>query len=433
MFEVDEKDWKPIFQKMWPGRPFDKAELRNKMATLLALLKQFLSWQELRSHPEQETLLTLAQLRRRGLQKAFESEVRKVEKQLDAKLHPTADDSYLRYRLADEANSLYGQRQLRAFDASLQAKIDHLDDYYLHVRLRESCERLNRHEVLNTDYQPDFFDTWLTQVEIDSQRLTEKPALAIYLQVLTCYRETDAPEAYQSLKDLLLAHVATFSPEEARGMYRHAQNYCIRRVNVGKFIYLEELFDLYEQQLLSGLILIHDELDHSDFKNIVTVGLRLKRYDWVGDFMENYRSRVQPVYRDNVYHFCQADMLYEQKEFGEAIRLLQTVTFTDVFYQLSARMLLIKLYYEMQENEGLFYALDAFERFLHRNKSLAGERREGHRNFITSSRRLARLRERKPLLTPADFQKRRSAFVVRMEETGKISNLVWLEEKLGSL
>lgn len=429
-FELSAKEWQAAFKAMWPGRPFDKAELRSKMAVLLGLLKQFLSWQELQAQPAKQTLLILSQLRRRGLQQAFESEIRKAEKQLTAKSHFSADDSFLLYRLADEANSLYGQRQLRAFDASLQAKIDHLDDYYLHVRLRESCERLNRHEVLNTDYQADFFDSWLPQLQADTERLEKKPALAIYLQILACYKNPDAPETYEQLKKLLLLHEGSFVPAEARGMYRHAQNYCIRRVNAGKSAYLEELLTLYQQQLTTGLILVQDEIDHSDFKNIVTVGLRLKRYDWVKEFMESYRPKVQPVYRDNVYHFCQADMLYEQKQYGKAIRLLQTVAFTDVFYQLSARMLLIKLYYEMQEDEGLFYALDAFERFLRRNKSIARERRESHRNFIAFTRRLARLRERKPLLVPADFQQRRSALMDRMQESGKISNLAWLEERM---
>jgi hypothetical protein len=202
---------------------------------------------------------------------------------------------------------------------------------------------------------------------------------------------------------------------------------------VGKIVYLEELFDLYKEELQSGLILIHEELDHSDYKNIVTVGLRLKQYVWVSEFMEEYRALVQPVYRDNVYHFCQADLLYAKRKLGEAIRLLQTVAFTDVFYQLSSRMLLIKLYFEMKEEEGLFYALDAFERFLRRNKSIARERREGHRNFIAFSRRLARLRERQPLLVPADFQQRLSALRSRMRDTDKISNLRWLEEKFDGL
>lgn len=416
---------------MWPGRDEDLPELRSKMAVLLGLLKQFLSWQELQSHPEQQALLTLTQLRRRGLQKAFEAEARKLEKQLLAEARPSAERSFLQYRLADEANSLYGQRQLRQFDASLQAKIGHLDDYYLHVRLRESCERFNRQEVLNTAYQPDFFDEVLAQIA--PERLQQNPVFAVYLQILSCYQQPEDTSAYLKLKGLLLEHAANFSPEEARGMYRHAQNYCIRRINVGKLGYLEALFDLYKEQLDSGLILIQDELDHSDFKNIVTVGLRLNRYSWVGDFMENYREKVQPAHRDNVYHFCKADMLYEQSEWREAIRLLQTVSFTDVFYQLSARTLLIKLYFEMKENEGLFYALDAFERFLRRNKSIARERRESHRNFIACCRRLARLRERQALLTAADFQKRRSALGLRMQETGKISNLAWLEEKLDGL
>jgi len=266
--------------------------------------------------------------------------------------------------------------------------------------------------------------------QLDTKFFELHPILAIYRQILSCYRQPDELSVFYELKHLLKVHAASFLPDEARGIYRHAQNHCIRRINVGKTAFSQELLELYEQQLASELIFIQGELDHTDFKNIVAVGLRLKRFDWVRQFMENYKKRVSSAYRDNVYHISQASLLYEQGQFRDAIRLLQTVAFTDIFYQLSARMLLIKLYYEMEENERLFYALDAFERFLRRNTNLARERREGHRNFISSTRRIAKLRERKDLLLASDFLKRKQVLHSKLSETAKISNLVWLEERL---
>ena len=426
-YMLAQTDWEQIFEQMWPGRKFDKAELHSKMSLLFGLLKQFLSALELKEQKNQQRLLYLRQLRKRGLQDIFETETRKFEKQLDQVAKPSAEDFYYRYRLADEANFFYGQRQLREFDTSLQGKIDQLDTYYLHVRLRESCERLNRHQVLNIAYKPNFFDQWIER--LNKEELQE-PIWQIYLHILQCYQHPEEASIYQKLKSLLQNYGHLIDPKEAHGVYSHAQNYCIRRITVGKVAYLEELFELYQQQLHSGLIIQTGELDHSNYKNIVTLGLRLKKYDWVNEFMEKYRKLVSESYRDNVYHFCKADMLYNQASLKEAIRLLNTVTFTDIFYQISARILLIKLYFEMEEHEGLFYALDAFERFLRRDKSIAKERRESHRNFIICCRRLAKLRERMPMLNQPEFHARLQKLQLRMQEIGNISNLVWLEEKL---
>ncbi len=427
-YQVAKADWEEIFATMWPRRKFDRAELNSKTSLLLGLLREFLGMVELKEQQHQQTLLYLTQLRKRGLSHLFETEKRKHEKYFNALSHPTAEDFYFRYRLADEANFIYGQRQRREFDANLQGKIDHLDAYYLHIRLRESCELLNRHQVLNIDYQPNRFDEWIENLATEE---LQQPIWQIYAQILQCYKQPADKVVYQQLKQLLWDYGPQLDPEEARGVYSHIQNYCIRRINVGKLDYLQELFDLYQQQLNSGLILHGGKLDHTSFKNIVTTGLRIKAFDWVSDFIENYRERVQERYRDNVYHYCKADMYYSQGENKQAIRLLNTVTFTDVFYQLSARTLLIKLYVEMEEYESLYYALDAFERFLRRDKRIARERRESHRNFVTCCRRLAKLRERKALLTPADFQLRQQKLQARMEEIGKVSNLVWLQEKMG--
>lgn len=427
-YQLEEADWEHVFESMWPGRPFDRPELNSKMSLLLGLLREFLSIVELKEQRHQQNLLYLTQLRKRGLHHIFEIEKRKHDKLFTLISHPTAEDFYFRYRLADQANFMYGQRQRREFDENLQGKIDHLDAYYLHIRLRESCELLNRHQVLNIPYQPSRFDQWLETLKVEE---LQQPIWQIYAYILQCYKRPEDQGVYQHLKGLLADFGSQLAPEEARGVYSHIQNYCIRRVNIGKLEYLQELFDLYQQQLNSGQILHEGELDHTSFKNIVTAGLRIKAFDWVSDFIENYRERVQERYRDNVYHFCKADMYYSQGENKQAIRLLNTVTFTDVFYQLSARTLLIKLYVEMEEYESLYYALDAFERFLRRDKRIARERRESHRNFVTCCRRLAKLRERQALLTPADFQLRRQKLQARMQAIGRISNLVWLQEKMG--
>ena len=425
-FDLTSADWEQVFQEMWPGRPFSKPELHSKMNVLLQLLKKFLSIQELEAQPQQAALLTLSQLRKRGLHKAFEAESKKLNKQLHAPEQPSAEATYLRYRLADEANAFYGQRQLRQSDTSLQAKIAQLDAYYLHVRLRESCELLNRHEVFNTPYEPTFFDQWLENLE--SENLPQ-PALRLYVQIRSCFRHPSDASAYLKLKEMLFQYADQFEPEEAYAMYRHGHNYCIRRINAGKLNYLQELFELYEEELASGLILKSGKIDHADYKNIITLGLRLKRFNWVSDFMEKYRDLVDEQYRDNVYHICKAELLYEQKQLSDAIRLLQQVNFSDIFYQMAGRTLLIKLYFERQEEEGLYYALDAFEGFLRRNKSIAKDRRESYRNFIICCRRLAKLRARKPILKETDFQVRWQKLQLRIQEIGKVANLVWLEEK----
>ena len=432
-FRIEKADWPELFNLMWPNRAFEIKEFRSKISVLLNLLKRYISFTEWEQQANQQELYYLIQLRKRGLETSFESAARRFHKNLDASPYHSAENDYLRYRLADEANALYGQRQLRQFDASLPSKIDYLDLFYLRIRLRESCELLNRQQVLNTAYEPGLFGTYIEQLCQQPELLQQWPALAVYLQIFSCYREPDNPGVYRQLRKLLLLHAGSFSPEEARAMYRHAQNYCIRRINIGKLEYREELFILYDQQLQSKLILDREELDHSDFKNIVTVALHLKKYDWAMQFMEQYRPLVNPDYRENVYHFCMANFHTEQGQFREAIRLLQTVDFTDVFYILSSRTLLIKLYYEMNEMEGLFYALEAFERFLRRNKNLAKSRRESHYRFIQFCRKLGRLQERKHLMDQEVFVQKSARLMSQLQATERLSNLSWLLEKVNTL
>ncbi len=54
-------------------------------------------------------------------------------------------------------------------------------------------------------------------------------------------------------------------------------------------------------------------------------------------------------------------------------------------------MLLIRLYVAREDWEGLYHGLDAFARFLKRNKKLARSRKEGHLGFVKALRQVAKL------------------------------------------
>jgi len=428
-YQLGKEDCEKLFEAMWRGRAFDKAEWRNKCSLLKKALLRYLALKESEGKEEEKELNILAQLRRRGLTDLFEQNYRKVKKALHGEEKSVAENQFYLYRLADEANVAFGQSQRRDEDPSLSEKVYHLDRYYLRIRLREACELFNRHELLNSPMDKGLFEGWLEEI-ILKQKEELDLEIGIYLDIYQCLRNPSEPSYFQRLKEKLFAQADIFPAEEARGLFRHGQNYCIRQIHQGKLSYLEELFLLFDLQLKKEIIFYEGYLDHSDYKNITTVALRLKKYDWVEEFIEGYRERVHPRYRDNVYHFCQASLLDERGESEKAIKLLNEVAFTDVFYQISARMLLIRLYFTREDWEGLYYGLDAFERFLKRNKKLVRSREEGHLGFVKALRQVAKLQERKPDLSPLEFRSKTRALKDKILGRKSVTNLSWILQQL---
>ncbi|MEL6673606.1 MAG: hypothetical protein AAFR61_15485 [Bacteroidota bacterium] len=421
-----------IFTHLFPDKKFRKQRLREEYARLYRLLLQFLAQEEQRLHPQQDSLAILAQLRKHQLPRQFDQQKRKLESRLFSQSRRDGRFYYLTHQLADEANGMYGMRQVRVYDAHLQEKVAALDSYYLINRLRDGCEMLNRNQVFHAPVRDQFLEHLLAYLDQHPEAWADSPAIQIYREIVLSFGP-EGERHYQRLPNLLDQHHALFSAEEARGLYKYAQNFCIRQINQGHSHYLVELLHLYKAQLSTGVIFSDENLSHTDFKNIVTVGLRLKDFSWVKNFIETYAERVLPPFRDNVYHYCSALRLLEEGNPSGAVRLLQKVQFTDDSYQISARYVMLRAFYEMNDLESLPYLIKAFQANLRRNRSISTTNRPIHQNFLRLFPKLVALKDKKGLIPEAQWAAKADSLRTAIETTPKLSHAVWLKEKLEGL
>ena len=136
-------------------------------------------------------------------------------------------------------------------------------------------------------------------------------------------------------------------------MYNSAQNYGIRQINAGNTTFLAELFNNYKTLLQTGLIYDGAFLTQADYRNTITAGLRMKEYAWVEAFIHGQKQHLDPRHRNNTFSYNLANFYYQTGAPARAKRLLQSVEFTDVFYGLNARAILVQVYYEDEDDDAL--------------------------------------------------------------------------------
>lgn len=428
-FEAAALTKEATFQSVWNAVPYNAQRFAEETNRLYALLQGFLAQGYWEGQARQGSLSTLAAMRQRGLSRHFELKAKALQKDLDQAAYRDANYHFQQFRLADLSNDHFGHQQLRKVDHSLQAKSHHLDQYYLITKLRDSCELLNRAYVLNTPYDLGLLERLMAAEDFS---IYESPAVQVYWHILKML-QTDAADHFHHLVALLEAHVANFPPQEIRGLYKYAQNYCVRQVNRGNYDFYQQLFALYQQQLASGVIFEQNQLAHTDYKNIVTIGLRLKAYDWVADFMEENRERVLPAFRENVYQYSRAAFLLEKGQLREAVRLLHQTEFPDLQYLISAKYLQLKAYYELEDHEGLLYLITSFKSFLRRTKSISPQNRSNHFTFLRLLKKITVLRERKGIIPEKRFQERWKAISAELGGEEKTPHRQWLGRVLGEM
>ncbi len=177
-------------------------------------------------------------------------------------------------------------------------------------------------------------------------------------------------------------------------MYSYAINYCIRRVNQGAPEFLEELFKQYLKSLDAGTLMENGFLSPWAYKNIIGVGLRLKKFGWTEDFIRQYNEKLGPDFRANALHYNLAELYYYKKEHDQALTHLNKVEFSDIYYNLDTKKMMLKIYYELDEIDALLSLLASFKMFLKRTKLISASNKVAYLNFVQALTLLARKEKR---------------------------------------
>lgn len=417
-----------LHARIFPDLPYRDQRLYDHLSYLYDLLEAFLILENRRGDIIADELVLLDYFRRSGLVRDFQQTVKRAGKKLDA-LPSGPDKSLAGYHLASRQEALYSSQlkeQARSKDDGLQGKMDSLELHFLRVRLQYSCEMFNRKNVVGTSYYTDTLVHALKMYEAAPERFAADPVIGVYYQALQMFLDPDDGQAYHTLRKLLERQAEVLPPNEAHTLYTYAQNFCIRRINEGQAEYFDFLFDLYVEMLDRGTIYEDGRLSQWDYKNIVSLGLRLDKTDWVANFIELARDQIAPDYRDNAYCYNRAYFDYSTRNYPGALRQLQQVEFPDVFYHLGTKAIQMKIYYELEETEVLLSLLTTFKTYLRRQKGISAYQRRTHQNLVKYVQKLDRLRERGPRMKKPAYIKELQQLQAQAQAADGVSNLKWL-------
>ena len=217
--------------------------------------------------------------------------------------------------------------------------------------------------------------------------------------------------------------------DELRTLYPYAVNYCIRKSNLGQSKFLPELFSLYQEMISLGVLYQQGKLNPADVKNIVSLGIRLEEYRWTEGFLEQCVDYLPEEQKENSLVYNQAHLYYAKGAFRQAMQLLTQVEFDDPFYYPGAKTLLLKIYYELDEIEGLQSLIHAFQEWLRRNRTLSAYQKEVHQNLLKFLRKLQLIRIRYQVSGWKRVAKAMDRLRIEIHQTQRISQKAWLEEK----
>ncbi|HNR19004.1 MAG TPA: hypothetical protein PKN75_01960 [Bacteroidia bacterium] len=418
----DELNLEHISKLLFKSKKAQLTKLRYVMTDLTRLLEKFLVMLSLEKNNNTEKKLLLNMLNERNADKFFqihltESTIQQKLKPLDMQFYETA------FQLEEMQYEFDSSRKNRKSDDALQNLSDNLDLFYLTRKLKYSCEITNRQNILNVQYNNPIIKNVISFLNDGNYK--DVPLVAIYHTILLTLSEPDNEKHFVRLKQLLQKHTRQITQKENRDIYAFAQNYCIRKVNTGKTNFLRELFELYKTVLTEKIIFDNKQISHADFKNICAIAIRVNELKWAENFIAEHQFKLPKDLRNNSVNYNMARLHFAKKEYKQAVRLLTQIEFTDVYYHLDSKSLLLKVYYETENLQPLYSLISAFKIYLKRSKLISDYQRLVYKNLVTYVKKFASVKEGKKI----DIK----LLSKEIEAEKNIADIGWLKEKLNEL
>lgn len=372
------------FAKAYPNRAYQAQQMRLLMSRLYKQLEYYLAWREMELEGNPFKHYLAKALRKRKLWGHFKRVVQQSLEDLNGKQYRNATYYNTLLQLQEEAHNLRSAND--PTDVSLLHQMaQSMDQAYLIQRLRQSCLLLAHSSVYQSEVQDGLLETILPQ--INDTDLLSTPGIKLYYNCYQMLKQLGEDTYFLLFQQSLFEHGQLVSPTELRDLYLLAINHCVRRVNDNKSAYYQQLYMLYQKGLETGALIENKILSRFTYHNIVTTGLRINEYEWVDQFIRNYQSHLERPYRESSYSFCRAHLLFHQKEYDEALLLLQKANYRDLLLNLGAKTLQLKIYYETEATDLLEAHLDAMANYI-RRKKVIGYHRTNYLNIIRYTRKL---------------------------------------------
>ncbi len=229
--------------------------------------------------------------------------------------------------------------------------------------------------------------------EVKRKQLYKTPAVGIYYYVFLALTETDNHQNFQQLKLELASNGHLFGQEEMRDIYLLVINSRVRYITQDRKDLMQETLDLYKAGIEKGYLITGGQISRFTYENAITVALGLEQFKWTRQFIEQYKNLLDSVYRKETYHKNLAKLNYSEQKYSSALELLMTTALSDdVYIRLDTKILMAKIYFELNDTDALDSLIGSFQVFIRRKQAI-GYQRLHYQNFINCLKKLTGLNQ----------------------------------------
>ncbi|MGH1336908.1 MAG: hypothetical protein ACRBFS_12360 [Aureispira sp.] len=410
---------KLLFQAIYPQKPYDDLRLRHILSLGVQLLENFVCFIEQKEDSFLQQKSLIRYYTNRNLEKFAVQHIQKAKQNQEQQIVQNSTFYYKEYELESillESNEKHKRVQI----PNIQNITDSYTIAFIIEQLKMACSAL-AYQNLNRKNHCNFLFLEHILALLKTGEYQDIIAIQFYYYSYLALAHPNESSYFLQLKTLLLEEATVLPPQEIKQIHIIAFNFCIKQLNTGNETYVQEVFELFQYGLEQAILIENNLLSRFTYKNIITAALRLKKTTWTARFIQHYTPYLEPIYQKSYQHFAQAKLLFTKGAYQQTIQLLHQVEFDDLFLNIDAKVMLLKIYYEEDTTTVLDAFLNSFYIYLQR-KEIMGYHQENYKNLVKFTRKLADT----PKFDHLGLQKIKQ----QIEQTKPLTERAWLLEQI---
>ena len=355
-----------LYGLLYPNEPFDDSKMRLLISNLHKLVLKFLLVNDVDDGLRSKKRLVEI-LGRKTMMQNFTKECKRLE--LMIKNETFRHPEY--YRMRSDLKSLQNdywiqKREIKSVDFEQMERDFNI--YFISKKLGQFIEVIAGQNMYKIDYFSPLFDEIMLMAK--RTEYAHSPVISFYVRLINVLK-SGTKEDFLVLKEQLFELTQIFPAKEAQNLYFMVLNYCVRKINENSVFYSTEAFELYQLGLDSELILMDGFISKSTFNNIVAIGIKKQKLKWIEWFVEQYKNKLHKADFITTYSINKARIAYETKDFDAALIFLQEADYESIVSSINARVLQLKIYFELGEYDLLRSHLKSIKVYAQRKKEYA--------------------------------------------------------------
>lgn len=390
-FYTSQKAKERLFKKLYPTEGFHDYKWRRLCSELTKVIEQVMIHIDTMENDFARQKQLKQIFNKRGLYPLFKKKSSDLLAQLEAKPQRSAEFHREKMDLLAEQFFHHTHDKYDFQDDILEQSMERLDTYFALQKMRFAIAYKGKQQVLNKNNPIHFLEA-IKKIKAEGFQ-KDNVLLELYIQAMDFSDKTSLVQFKQYEKNFF-TRLKEFDGVDQKILFMAGINFVVKKKNNGVNTFNSFPFNWYRFGLSNDLVLDQKKLAEHAFANIIINGCHEKEFDWVENFMDNYKGYLNIDNIEETLLYYRGVVYYLKGDWDKSLDFLMRGANKDI-YPLRSRSVIIRALFEKFLTDDsyldiLLSNIQAFEVYLRRETLFAEEKVNNYLNFLLISKLLAK-------------------------------------------